>query len=1165
MILGKHKNNLVIRNPGQTQYAVILAVAWTVVVSVSLAWTAREHQRATNEMARSQARAGFDRDLLFRRWNALHGGVYVPITERTPPNPHLRVRERDIRTAAGRELTLVNPAYMTRQVHELGAKTNGLQGHITSLNPIRPENKADPWETAALKSFEQGVKERSSIELYRGEPYLRLMKPLIAEKSCLKCHGHQGYQEGDVRGGISISVPMAPLRAIGHSAMVSALAWHGAFWILGLLGIGFSYRHLAKQARQLSAEETRVQESEQRFMDVLYASVDAILLLDGDVFVDCNDAAADLLKYSSRKEFLMLRPSELSPPEQPDGRDSLEKAEEMIRIAFEKGPHRFQWIHRKADGEDFPVDVTLTPIAYHGRTILHCLWRDLTETMRVKEERERARKATEKILESMPVGVVIIGRDKIVRHANPTAVAMMGYESDRDIVGRVCHQALCPSRMNACPIVDLGRTVENAERTLLDKDKNRVSILKTVIPITIDDEDVLLETFVDITQRKAAEERLRKLSSAIEQNPASVVITNTDGMIEYVNPGFTKNTGYALDEVVGRNPRVLRSGVHPPEFYAQMWESLRAAEVWRGEICNRRKNGELYWEDAMISPVTDERGTTTHFVAVKVDISARKDVERALIAAKEDAVAANRAKSRFLASMSHELRTPLTGILGFTDLLLGSVVNEKERREYLEIVQSSGRHLLELINAILDLSKIEASQLVVKRAACAPHKILSNVINLMHAQTQAKGLDIRCRWTGSVPAFIETDASRLRQILLNLVGNAVKFTQHGAVEVVAHVEAVGEGNKKKHKLFVDVTDSGVGIAEDKLESIFEPFVQADDSVTREFGGTGLGLAITSRLANALGGAVFVNSELGVGSTFTVSVDAGDLKGVQMLTSPLADGVEAGQTVLLPSDSTHFHAERVLLIEDGQVNRKLIATVLEQAGLNVRTAENGQIGVDMATRDHFDLILMDMQMPILDGYAATQKLRALGNDTPIIAITAHAMKEDEEKCRTVGCSHFVSKPIAIDRLLATVSESLPQVSGLGTGGSSANGSGPARPVTDAVARTPGENGREPLVSSLPSDAPIFREIARDFAEYLAQLIPEMRQAVAENDAFYLAELAHALKGSAGTAGFNAFTEPARTVEILAKKQQLDAIAPAINRLAQLQNRIFIPNEADYAMR
>ena len=1122
-------------------YAMALAVAWTALVATSIVWTICGQRGTTNEMARSQARAGFDRDILFRRWIAGHGGVYVPITDTTSPNPHLSVPEREIKIPSGRELTLVNPAYMTRQAHELGALENGIQGHITSLKPIRPENAADPWETAALESFEQGNTEYSSIEVFRGEPHLRLMRPLRAEKSCLKCHGSQGYKEGDIHGGISNSVPMAPLRAIGHAAMLSTIAWQGAFWGLGLGGIVFSYRYLVKRARQ-------ARESEQRFMDLLYASDDAILLIDGETFVDCNEATSRMLEYSSRGELLMTHPSELSPPEQPDGRGSFEKAREMIQIAFDNGPHRFEWTHRKAGGKDFPVEVTLTPITYHGKTVLHCIWRDLSEQKQAEKERDRSRETVETILESLPVGVVIIGRDKRLRHVNPAALAMMGHDSDQEILGCKCHKVLCPAQEHACPIIDLGKQVENAEKVLIDKDKNRLPVLKTVIPVTINDEDVLLETFVDISECKQVEiDLLRsetRFRTLYELGGEAVMLLDQKGFFDCNDAavrmfGCKDKTNFCNKHPSDLSPPEQPCGTDSLSLASQRIDTAMKNGVNRFEWVHKRADTGAHFSAEVLLNAMELDGKQV-LQAIVRDISDRKRVEQALQTAKEEAETANRAKSQFLASMSHELRTPLTGILGFTDLLLGAGTDEGVRQEYLQTIRSSGSHLLELINDILDLSKIDAGRLEVERAACAPHEILNDIVSIMRAQAQAKNVDLRCRWSGSVPGLVNTDGARLRQILLNLVGNAVKFTQQGAVDVVARLEPSGEG----HKLCVDITDSGIGIPEEKLAGVFEPFVQADNSVTREFGGTGLGLAISVRLAQALGGDISVTSELGVGSTFSVCVDAGDLEGVEMMAVPPTDGMSAGQDETHSSGDVRFHAGAVLLVEDGQINRKLISTVLEQAGLSVSTAENGEIGVDLATRNHFDLILMDMQMPVMDGYVATKKLRNLGYATPIIALTAHAMKGDKEKCLTIGCSHYVSKPIDIDTLLVTVAEAIGQEDG---------------PAGDATRATSSGDDLQPLVSTLPTEEPVFREILQEFVEYLDQLLAELRQAAAKKDVVRLGELAHSLKGSAGTAGFEAFTEPARQLETLIKRRRLDAVVPAIAELAKLAKRILVPTE------
>ena len=1137
------------------RYTILLAIGWTVVVGASLAWNVHVQRETAEEVAWSQARASFDRDLLFRQWNVMHGGLYAPVSETTCPDPYLDLGDRDVVLPSGQRLTLLSPAYMARQVHELGAKTTGVLGHIASLDPQRPESAADPWETGVLNHFQRDPAEYSEIVDVNGEPHFRLMRPLIAQEACLKCHGQRGHKEGDVLGGVSVSVPMAPVWAIGRTGAFSAVGWHAAFWVVGLAGIGFFHRFITRRSRQLAENDARRRESEERFMETFQSSNDAILLLDGDTFVDCNEATVRMLGCASRDEFLMKHPWELSPAVQPDGRVSAEKAEGLLCEAFKNGSHRFEWVHRRMGGEEFPTEVTLTVITYHGKSILHCHWRDLTEQKRAEEEAKRSYETLRRILQSLPVGVAIIAGDKTLRYVNPAALAMMKFDSAQEILGLKCHEVLCPPERGSCPVCDLGKKVENAERVLVTKDKRQIPVLKTVIPVNIDGEDVLLETFVDITDRKQAELALArsetKFRTLYDSTSDAVMLLDEHNFFD-CNEATVRMFGCRnKEEVCAYHPADLSPARQPcgtdslTVAKRQMAIAIETGSSRFEWTHFRRDTGEYFTVDVLLNAL--ELDGRTVLQGVVRDITARKQAELALQTAKEEAETANRAKSEFLARMSHELRTPLTGILGFTDLLLGSSPDRQRQDEYLQVIRSSGKLLLELINDILDLSRIEAGQLGVERASCSPHGILSDVVSIMRAQALAKGVDLRCRWTGLVPSVVETDGARLRQILLNLVGNAVKFTQQGFVEVVARLDS----SENRSTLLIDITDTGIGIPQDKLHSIFEPFVQADCSVTRQFGGTGLGLAISTHLARALGGDITVRSEPGVGSTFTVSLEAGDLTDVEMLAEPPVECVKAGQPAPQSSGLGMLGPAAVLLVEDGEINRKLIATVLHAAGLSVSVAENGQVGIDMATRDHYDLILMDMQMPVLDGYVATRKLRALGFEIPIIALTAHAMTGDEQKCREAGCSHYVSKPIDIDALLATVSAALEARRGSGT-----------RPTTPTTTATT-DDGSPLLRSSLPIEEPVFREIAQEFVEYLGRVLAEMREAVAEKDTVRMGDLAHALKGSAGTAGFDAFTEPARQLEMLARHRRLELIDETIDELTRLAERIEIPTETSDA--
>ncbi len=496
-----------------------------------------------------------------------------------------------------------------------------------------------------------------------------------------------------------------------------------------------------------------------------------------------------------------------------------------------------------------------------------------------------------------------------------------------------------------------------------------------------------------------------------------------------------------------------------------------------------------------------------------------RDRDEARRAAQE----ASRLKSEFLATMSHEIRTPMTALVGYTELLGDADLSPAERAECLATVRRNGEHLMAIVNEILDLSKIEAGRMTIERIACSPFTLVAEVAALMHPRAARDGLAFAVEYRSPLPETIETDPTRLRQILLNLVGNAIKFTPRGCVRLgVALLEDTGP----PRRLRFEVIDTGIGLDAEQQARLFTAFAQADASTTRRFGGTGLGLAISKRLAGMLGGDLQVRSVAGEGSTFTLTIDAGSLAGVRLLDHP-PDLPAAAERREPSTDERRALRGRILLAEDGLDARRLLARHLRAAGAEVETAENGLVACELALRaadagTPYDLILMDMQMPELDGYAAAARLRAAGYRAPIVALTAHAMQDERARCLDAGCDGFAAKPILRRALIE-------------------------------VARTylePG--GAAPLVSALATDAGIAH-LLDGFVGRLPERLGAMERALGTRDLEVLADLAHQLKGAASGYGFPTITEAAAELEAVAAargevERALAALADVCRRAA-----------------
>jgi len=609
----------------------------------------------------------------------------------------------------------------------------------------------------------------------------------------------------------------------------------------------------------------------------------------------------------------------------------------------------------------------------------------------------------------------------------------------------------------------------------------------------------------DVTERRRTD---AALSRFFELSSDLVFVAGFDGAVRRTNAAF--------DQVLGcpdpAAPGGLGAFLAPdePAEAERLVTWLTSGETLMQQTARlRRVDGEEVWVEWHAVPC----GMHEEIYVVGRDVSGRIQAQQELEQLGRRAESANRAKSEFLASMSHEIRTPLAAILGYAELASDDGVSEDERRDMLATVLRNGKHLLDIVNDVLDLSKIEAGALDVERIPCSPAGLVEEVVALLQVRAAGKRIALRVEREPGLPDAVLSDPLRLRQILMNLVGNAVKFTEQGAVTVRLGMAADG--------VKCEIEDTGIGMDPHTLSRLFTPFTQADSSTSRRYGGTGLGLALTRRLADLLGARVEVRSELGRGSTFTVLLGPG-----AAATSPAADEPPRSAPAR-PGESVRLGC-RILVAEDSRDNQELIAHILRAAGAEVVVASNGRAAcervAEAAARRHpYDLVLMDVQMPELDGLEATAAIRAEGHRVPIVALSAGTSRDEQQRCLAAGCDAFLSKPIDRRALVAMVAQHT--------------------------------NALPPIVAQLDTqDDEYLEELAREFAGRLPEVIDALARAIASNTA-EARRMAHKLKGSAGSFGYPEVSAcVARLEQLLVRGAEEEQLAEPVDELRWLGARV-----------
>ena len=651
-----------------------------------------------------------------------------------------------------------------------------------------------------------------------------------------------------------------------------------------------------------------------------------------------------------------------------------------------------------------------------------------------------------------------------------------------------------------------------------------------------------------------------RVRSALDTLAEALIVIDGKSNIVLANTAFHSITGQDSEVLLGKKADQFNwhlGAQHPDTNDADEnaefpWlkalkssQTIRSAEVWM-----EAHDGS--WRKFLVncSPILSGKKASGVLISLD-DVTELEEKEKELRTARDAAENANKAKSDFLSNMSHEIRTPMTAILGFTEVLKrGNSSLDNDSRKHLNTISSSGKHLLELINDVLDLSKVESGALEVESIACKPHLVAHDVVQVLRVRAEDKNIGLDIEIPEPLPEVIQTDAGRLRQILTNLIGNAIKFTEQGGVKVVLRSF---EDNGKK-MFAVDIKDSGIGMNEQQQAAVFKPFVQADSSITRRFGGTGLGLAISRKLARALGGDILLSSEANVGTTFTAVIELNTQEEVLILQpNELFGQFEVAEA----QSQSHweFPECKVLVIDDAAENRELLTLVLNNVGITTDTAENGAVGVEMASGSHYDVIFSDIQMPVMDGYEAVAAMREKGLTQPIIALTANAMKGYEEKILQAGFSHYMTKPIDIDALSKLLAELI--------GGKQVDKpkEKPAAIQTVPEAATNDQTARECMETN--SATPLYSRLGGSdrLAAVVEKFIPRVREQYSvmeaanhNNDFKELAALAHWLKGSGGTIGFDQLSEPARQLEEHAKAENHDACSDDLIHIKSIIDRL-----------
>lgn len=747
------------------------------------------------------------------------------------------------------------------------------------------------------------------------------------------------------------------------------------------------------------AEEV-VKQSEERFRQVTETNQTVIWELDANgIYTYVSPVAEKIWGYKPEELVGIVSYFDLHPKE---GRQDF--FEETMMLLKESGSFRdFPNQVQKPDGSIIWVSSNGRPVFDEQGNITGYRGSDQDITDRLLAEKELRKFKT--ISDQANYGTAITDLEGKNLYVNDYFAKMHGWDAN-ELLGK--HLTVFHNEEQLALVNDLLielKTKGNFSAKEVDHIRKDGSVFTALMNASIIFNDkgeplFLTTTAIDITEIKAARLELLKLTQAVVQNPVGITITNINGVIEYVNPQLCRMTEYQEAELVGQNCRIFNSGHHSKELYTNLWTTILNGETWSGELLNRKKNGQLYWENVSISPIRDSEGKILNFVGIKEDITHQKQLMEDLIIAKEKAEESNRLKTAFMNNISHEVRTPLNGILGFGGIIIDEDLDREEKQNYYQFIKKSSDRLQQTITDIMDISELKAGTLKPNISEVNVIQPLTTLFEKTTATCSQRNILVSLNVAEEHrKTVLLTDGELLSKILIQLLNNAEKFTQQGRI-------IIGMEILKREAMFF-VKDTGQGIAADKLNMIFEPFMQEDNSTTRGHEGSGLGLAIARGMVELLGGRIWVESEKNIGSTF-------------YFTLPLPDNLTGTKTAGPAINQQKSEKPLILIAEDDQSNYLYFKTILHKNGYSTLHVFNGAEAVDFCQKyPEITLVLMDIKMPVMNGIEATKKIREFRPDLPIIATTAYAQTGEKHRILSEGCNDYLAKPISPSDILAMI--------------------------------------------------------------------------------------------------------------------------------------------------